>query len=455
MTQNSELYLKFQSFYVEKLEIDDLKKLITNEQIINEIIDSPLNHKVIEDLVDKINDKISENFIKQALVTEVRRENLLTVMVASKHFTAQKFQTLCLIIQKYLGIDKLISMFRSDVDNFQTNIMHKIMFTENKEILRTVWNTFKDITNLTDKPLCKLLPQLQRNKRRTPLHDATFSNEMEFFETLWELLLNTFENRKELKKFLLQKDIKDNSFIHMLVSFQNADIIRYSFNVLKNNLKSSQYKKIIFSKGFEGRNLLQKSADMSLDISVYQVLWNIVYEACDSSDEFIQIVLEEDESSNNVLFMAVNFPTSNVFNLMIEELENLTDREKIKEILRSKNGYEQNLFHKSLRFNLSLDMQIGLWKIIGNKFEPDEIRSFIMEQEQYNCNIMHYAVTYSSFQIAIYTLEKIRFHLSNEQFKEYLGMTGFRGYSLFESAQQNKKIPIMSRWIGKMAGTFY
>jgi len=447
LTKNSSIYLKLQGFYMRLLNVDDLKSFLTDTKIFRMITDSALSHEVFEDLIARIDEKIDENFTKQMLKPNDWDLNLLATAITSNNFTASKFQSICSIVDKYLGRNELMTIVSSSIDYQNTSIMHKVMFKNDEEMLQTVWQTIAKISNTTKKPFCQILPDLKRNKMRTPLHDALFSNKIQFYKTLWELLLETFTNREDLKNFVLQKDYFDNSFVHMLVSFQKADIIELSFKILKENLNNLQYKDIITSKGFENRNLLQKAADLSTDISVHQILWKIVRESCDSREDFLKIIMEVDNSNNNVLFMALNFPSSNIFDAMIHELEKFAQPKTIKMLLRLKNGYEQNLLHKSLRFNQSLEMQSGLWKVIKKYFEVEEIRLFAIEHETYGCNILHYAVTYSSVEIAMHTFNEIRYIIDEHELKYYLKTPGFKGKNLYQSALQNSELPQMASWV--------
>ncbi|KAL7015557.1 hypothetical protein ACKWTF_016520 [Chironomus riparius] len=444
-TKNSELFLKFQEFYVNFLQVNDLKLILLNLNIINYIAESSLNHEVVKHLNTKILQKLDAKFMKQILMP-TNHNNLLLTIIDSRRFTAQKFQTFCSMMEEYLGKEILMSLFWRNTDSQITNIMHKIIFKRDEELLKTVWKTIKEILNSSEKPLSKLLPQLKCNKMRTPLHDAAFSNKVQFFVTLWELLLDTFINREELKEFVLQKDVFGNSFIHMVVALQSADIIELNFKVLKDNFNDHQYKEIINSYGYENRNLLQKATEISKDISVHQKLWKIVRESCDSSKDFIKFIIEQDNSENNVLFMAMNFPTCDIFNTMIEELEQITEHLEIKKLLKLKNGYGQNLLHKSLRFNQSIEMQIGLWNILYKYLELKEIQELVNDNENYECNILHYAVTYSSLEITAYTLGQIKNVLNENELKSYLLIPGYKRKSLYESALQNE-LSQMADWI--------
>jgi len=65
--------------------------------------------------------------------------------------------------------------------------------------------------------LRELLNQKASNSERTILHYPAFLDELEIRETLWKILLNTFENREEMKDLIIQRDIHEKNFVHYFV----------------------------------------------------------------------------------------------------------------------------------------------------------------------------------------------------------------------------------------------
>ena len=68
--------------------------------------------------------------------------------------------------------------------------------------------------------------------------------EIDFHETVFELLLKTFENREELKDLILKNSISSN-FIHNLVmSNKNLAIIELAFNFFKEKLTMTKLSRL-------------------------------------------------------------------------------------------------------------------------------------------------------------------------------------------------------------------
>ena len=132
------------------------------------------------------------------------------------------------------------------------------MISECSKKLKYFWPELENC--FTKQQFRALLNQKTLNDEHNFLHYAAKIEKINFHETLWELLLNTLENREELQNLIMQQDKNGNNFVYYLVANTKPEIIKYTFTKIEENFSHDQYQEILKTKGHYGRNLLQAAA---------------------------------------------------------------------------------------------------------------------------------------------------------------------------------------------------
>jgi len=146
-----------------------------------------------------------------------------------------------------------------------------------------------------------------------------------------EHLVNLFKTQQvEEKDFYPNKTNDSNNIYHLLVAHNNADVIRLTFENIKNYLREEQYHEILTTKGNNDRNLLQIAINSSRDVEAVKVLWNIYHNLCKNIDEFLKFLKQVDNDGNNIFKLAMTHSEIDVIEFLIIEFKKLAPRKEIK-----------------------------------------------------------------------------------------------------------------------------
>ena len=84
-TKNEELFIKVTNFIINYLKSTDLRKFITDSQVLISIFATPLDVKVIDDFIKNIEDKTDSKFICDSLqARKSNGENLMFILIQSE-----------------------------------------------------------------------------------------------------------------------------------------------------------------------------------------------------------------------------------------------------------------------------------------------------------------------------------------------------------------------------------
>lgn len=445
--QNPSIFQKFMNFIFDFLNSEDLTNLIKHKKILQDLPNFKLCSKVAATLTSKIEEKFSKFLVREALLLPADSyQNILFIVTSAHTFTSEKFKILFDILEKYLTDTDIENILQSRTQN----VLHVLVFQEIEIILRIVWKRIKKhFTSINaEAKFKKLIMQaspLSRN--RSVLHCAANCKNYDFLLTLWRLVDKTFTNSMDLKDLVIQSDRDKNNFVHTLVTFNNEKNIELSFKFLRDKLDPPHLKKILQSRGFKQRNMIQKAADMPNNVSVHQCLWKIIQTNL-SIDEFKQMLTETDKDGQNVLHVTTSFSPGEVFNFMIQEIDKILSRDEIRVLLSCTNSWMENILQSAVKLNLSQSLHESLLKTYQNYFESEEIVEIIRHPQKDNCNLMHVTVAYAPKSINELTWNQIKNLMNPAEQKEYLSTTGFRGMTLdLNCRKMNKKFTNVQYWI--------
>jgi len=442
-TYNSEMFFKFQDFLCEFLKIEDLKNFIT--LIFENIISGSPGIKVFTEFVLKIESKTGRNFIQIVL------RNIISAgwmqkyyfkfffhIPDSKAFIFQKFMEM---LQKYLSQTEVFEFLKKKDDDKDENILLGCVFFEKKEILKILWAEVENsFTKQNLKQDFKEFVKQQDNDGENILHRIARCENFDFYKEFWQLLFEKIVHREELKDFLLQKNQIRINFVHHLVRWnQNPEIIKWTFEMLKENFNDSQYQEIIQSGGRYNRNLLQSTASGSQGIKIFEPLWEFFRTFCSSEPEFWIVVNEVDENGSNILDCARE-SSIETFNFLINKLEEKYSNEEIKKILRHSDKNNQSLLHTAASNIYNSAVFKPVWNTFLKYFNSAEILEILKQVDDENAaNFLFNFQISKIFEFAIEELEKIASH---DEIRNMLRSPNKYNRNILQNAALNRPLDI-------------
>lgn len=438
-TKNSELFMKFQEFIFEFLNVSDLKKLIQMQEVLNNLIQSNLEIEVFDNFVTFVETKFGSNFVVEEMKKVTKRrmqEKIFSFLSRSPKFDTSKLKLCFKIIKKFLNASEVIKMLEL-CQKEGDNIIHVCIRRQDEKYLKALWmeieNYFKS-QNIWQEFEKIIIHKDGYNKNI--LCWAAECKKIEFHQTLWELLDGTFESLEELRCFILENN-HGNNFVHRLVARNDPEIIEFTINLMKEKFDKIQFKKIVKSTNKDGQNLLHAVAYFIKEIQVHQVLWKALFSSCQNESEFLEILKIVDNNNQNVLNIAAIYSTSEIFELMINELEKVASNFEIKNFLSHLGNLNQNLM-QSATSKKSIKMQSTIWTIFRKYFTASEMLDFIKHADKKGENLLFYGFFTFSIEVVDFAWTEIKSFLNSEQQVEYLKTTDGHGISLFQWTLKNR-----------------
>jgi len=387
---------KFKSFSrlidisYQNLDERDFIDITKNGINISLLITSTLEIHEIENLIDKIKNKTDSDFISTALkIKNGNSENLFFILIRSGCTSVQKFKWLLEIMKKYLNSNEIIELMTSG-NNEYCNILHVCTHNENTRQLAILFRIFKNyfyLINVSQK-FKVLVKQKSPIYQHNILHFTSDWKKMESHQTLWRLLLNTFDDREELKDLIMQKDYFKNNFIHYLVCNNNTDVYKLIFTKLKEVFNNDQFSQILKSKGQYERNLLQAASN---NFDQLQSVWKNFPEYLDPLEIF-DMIMHIAENGDSILINAIKLKSIDICEFIFIEIKRILDLSK-----------EDNP-----------QMQIKL-------------NNLMLHSDKNGNNIAHYLIVINKSEIIELIFKILNEILNQDQYEEILKSTGQLG----------------------------
>ena len=155
---------------------------------------------------------------------------------------------------------------------------------------------------------------------------------IEFHKVFWEVLLEFFENRNELKNFILKINKFGLNFAHSVaISCGSLSIVELIFNILKENFDNAQFQEIIHTKN-NFANLFQSATKKpGIDVKRFEFFWNIFLNSFETPKHFL-LYLEQDEI--NAKTSAFSSLSMDIFEFIIDQLRKITTSEEFRIFLK-------------------------------------------------------------------------------------------------------------------------
>ncbi|XP_070497755.1 MATH and LRR domain-containing protein PFE0570w-like [Chironomus tepperi] len=410
-SRNRNFYFRIFLNFINK---SSLKSFIIKNQIIQPLIRSPFDVKYLNNFLDQLSQNMNKSELKElAMTLNNDQESLFLILFKIEQDFRRKFDIIFKFINVILSETEILKLISQPNVN-QKNVMHLCMKDKVKmEIVSQIFENKNSVPKL-----CILFTQKSLIDGNTPLHVASYNKDTDFHIMLWKVLLETFKNREELKKLLDIKDQYGNSYIHILVTCNTAEVIEYTLQKIKENLNDLHYQEILRSNGKQGLNLLHRAAVDSKEVKTHQILWQIFRDSCNSDHEFLEILQEVDEDGDNILNLVATFSTGEIFQFMITELNSFTSREEIRNLLRSLGYASRNLLQSPACQNECLGLHEVIWKILEIHFDSSEILLFIKHLDDYGHNLLLNAIVKNTKEIKELTWNKVRKVLNNNGYED-------------------------------------
>jgi len=395
--KQDKIFLKFQTF-IDSMDTNSLKIFVKDELIVHKLVESELRVEIIKNFLETLKSKTDINWMKEVLcLRDENLSNIFSYIFNPNNFSILKFETIFKIINNVLKTEEMFELMRN-CDNNGWTIVHLVVHKYDENILNLLKNHFYSLYNLKH-----LYLQQSTDKSYNPLHLAAFCDQLKYHETFWSHLLNIFGNPEELINLILQKSKNNNNCIHLLIIEKKAEILKLVLNLLKEQLCVDHFRKILKTKGYFQRNIIQITAKFS-DVITHQILYKIIQNSF-NSDEFLEFFNEADQNGRKALNVA---SSGEILEFMICELEKVVERKQIRSFLCNMNVYRRNILQCFAFDNKSLSAHKSLWKILENYFTSSEIFEFIAHFDVYDVNYLYTIAEKKSNDVIRFIWDKIK-----------------------------------------------
>ncbi|CAG9802065.1 unnamed protein product [Chironomus riparius] len=295
------------------------------------------------------------------------------------------------IMRHFLKSGEFFLKYLKFKNNDEDNILHILIKAKNVAKLKFLWveieNIFKDL--LCSYQFRDLINEKSTSSNLNIIYLAAKSDDIEFLETMWSLLLETFGNLEEIENFMFQEEGIEKNIFDIFRGFDKTDLVLL---------------KMV--------NLLQDIASKTKSPERYKILWTASRKAFKNDKEFLEF-LQEQKLLFNAFNMVLNFSTADVIQFTIEQFKEIAIPNQIKDILRQQNHRGQNLLQQSVVYRKPLEFYVHLWNIFLEYFKPIEILDIINNNDDPDNNLLFNAVRCKNMDIIKQTWNQIKNNLKN------------------------------------------
>ncbi|CAG9811767.1 unnamed protein product [Chironomus riparius] len=386
-TQNSQQIIKFQSFYIGFLTPVDLKDFLVKRNVLVQLINSKLDLVVFEDLIERLEEEIDvKHLVKHR--DHVDR-NLLSSLCWSKGYNADILAGILKLVKKYLNNLEIFDMIEK-CDSNGNNMLHICVEKQNGESLIFTWKELENFCSqfMPEQKFKDIINQQTSINNHSLLHLAASCKNLDFHSIVWNLVSKNLENREDLWSLISKQDKNGYNFVHHLVSSNTAIVVDFTFLKLKERLSDAHFKMILNSKGFAKRNLLQTAVCNTKDINLHQVLWTVFKNTFKSGKELLDVLNEVDIYFWNVFQLAASFTTDEIFEFIINEVEQICQIEEIKKVLANTKTWKRSLLLTAAECNKSAKLHETLWTYIQKYFNSTEVMEIVRQTSKDGKNLL-------------------------------------------------------------------
>jgi len=410
--------------------------------------------EIFKFLIEESEKIISREEIKNNLMKYGKSKRNLLQSAVCQNKNLELHEALWSVIRKYFNSCEILRLI-IETDIFGENLLSNVITKNEKNVIELTWREIKKTIKITnsegknineniekcDSVIKKVLKSddfeieeesilklewidngkseslkifnsidLKRNIKVNTLDDLMLfmsDKNVENHTKLWENLLKVHKSNVKLKQLLLKKDNSRNNFIHLLLLYNNANVIEFTFKKLKENLSELHYKEVLRSTGSNKRNLIQLLASTK-EVETIEIVWKTLSDSCETIDKFKEILIKEDKNRLNTFTLAATFATDKIFKYILEKYEEIIPHDKIKDMLTNLNSSQQNLLQTATCNQKSLQFHETLWEIIKKYFDSFELLQFVKHLDIYKDNLLVIVIEETSNIVIEFTWNEVK-----------------------------------------------
>jgi len=177
---------------------------------------------------------------------------------------------------------------------------------------------------------------------------ASKTNIPEIYEILWTASRKICKSDNEFLQYLQEQKLLFNVFKNVL-NFKTVDIIEFTIKELQEIATNNQIRDILRQQDHKSQNLLQQSVVYRKPLEFYEHLFK-VYHAYFKLHEILDIINNNDDSENNLLFNVVRYKNKEIINHTWNQIQNILKNDKNYKKLKK----IKNFFKKLKKFEIKL-----------------------------------------------------------------------------------------------------
>jgi len=326
---------------------------------------------------------------------------------------------------------------------------------------------------------------------------AVCSKEIKIHQILWKTFQASCESDEEFLEILEQIDDEGNNDFNLAAGFTTSEVFEFMAEELEKIASRDEINKLFIKLGHGNKNLFQGAAIRNKSLELYKVLWKIIQKYFIPS-EILEFVKHLDVNGNNLLIIAKNWGTKEVFELTWTEVKKVltilyTDTETVQKIKQCEKVIQaiiaktkvnekdkeveqeeflklewiknpsvgssflfdestQDIFKKSLNvrhldhlwptvYNKHVSNHDILWEYLLKIFKnQDDLMKLLNEKKQHDNNFIHLLVIFNTADVIEFTLNKFKENLSESNYLEILRSKGQYGRNLLQIAACFSKV---------------
>jgi len=460
-TTDTNMFLNYQELIIDFFTVEDAKDFIVKNEVLQNIICSKLDMKIINDLVKKLDDKIDSNFVRRVLKqTECgTKRNNVHLLFTSREYDEIFFQQFFEILCKFLTDNEIIKIFK-EFDGLGMNLLHICVDTRNKEKLEFIWEKIKKSflneqdNNRHQEYVMKISDQMHSNV----FHLVASCDQFEFHKTLWALMLGTIDE-ENIMCLLKEEDKKGYNFFNILFQ-QNEGIVEETLKLIKHKFTPKTLRNVLECKNKKKeQNLLHIILVESKNVKMHETLWTFVCSIFKDDKEFAQFLINTDDEGNNILQLAIIWSTEQIFNFIIGELEkipsNIKDPLIINVLVNNSNNQKQNILHLLTMSCKDKNFHEIVWKVILKYQDSNEKNKLIKSVDSSEYKFFSYLLQTNPKDIVSFTWKYIEESIpSNEEQHVYFYEHETEREAMYNMSLENNDNPEVFIWFDQLLSKF-
>ncbi|XP_070505180.1 uncharacterized protein [Chironomus tepperi] len=214
-------------------------------------------------------------------------------------------------------------------------------------------------------------------------------NDVLFHETMWNLLLSTFENREELKNILIRKSEYNGCLIDDLFKIVDINVVKYLIKMLDENFTVSQLQELLSADANMLYNCLINGHKQT---QIFEIWWTFFKKIFQNFDNFMDI--------NDNLVTICRYGSDKILEIVFMDINLLMTRDEIRKNLLKINENYENILHVGLNRCNSYGYDVTCsWQYIHKYLNKNEILNLLTQIDSHKRTFLFYVIMNSSVDV--------------------------------------------------------